>query len=349
MSEHPEALAAQHDVLLLDLDGTVYLSGQIIDHVAESLLAARGLGARSMFVTNNASRSPRTVAAALTEMGVAAAPEDVLTSPEAAAGLLADRHPAGSKVLVVGAPFLAETMTAAGLVPVRTIAEDPVAVVQGHSPDTCWQNLAEACLALRAGADWVACNTDTTLPTDRGLLPGNGAMVQALVAATGLRPRVAGKPNSPLLEQAVDRAGGRRPLVVGDRLDTDIEAAVTAGMPSLLVLTGVSGAADLVAAPVERRPTHLAFDLRGLVDATRGVCIETAAAPGWALSVDGDSGVIAGPDDESDLLPALAMIARTAWRTPVSRWRAEGATAQSVLGRWGLTASSVSTAAAGHG
>ena len=112
--------------------------------------------------------------------------------------------------------------------PVRLATDAPVAVVQGHSPDTGWRDLAEACIALRAGVDWVASNTDSTLPTDRGLLPGNGAMVQALIAATGLTPRVAGKPNRPLLDEAVRRSGASSPLVVGDRLDTDIEAAVLA-------------------------------------------------------------------------------------------------------------------------
>ena len=150
----------------------------------------------------------------------------MLTSPQAAAVMLADRHPAGAKVLVIGAPWLEESVRQAGLEPVRLAEDNPVAVVQGHSPDTGWRNLAEGCIALRAGADWVACNVDTTLPTDRGMLPGNGSMVAALVAATGLHPRVAGKPERPLLDAAVRQVGSSRPLVVGDRLDTDIACAV---------------------------------------------------------------------------------------------------------------------------
>jgi len=177
-------LAESHDALLLDLDGTVYLGGQPIDHVAPALARAAVLGAASVFVTNNASRPPADVAAALTSMGIAAEPADVLTSPQAAAVMLADRHPAGSKVLVIGAPWLEESVRQAGLVPVREAGQNPVAVVQGHSPDTGWRDLAEGCIALRAGADWVACNVDTTLPTDRGMLPGNGSMVAALVTAT---------------------------------------------------------------------------------------------------------------------------------------------------------------------
>ena len=334
-------LAEQFDALLLDLDGTVYLGGRVIDHVADSLTAAGRHGAHAMFVTNNASRSPEEVAQSLNGMGVVAAPADVLTSPEAAATMLSAGHPAGSAVLVVGAPFLASSVQRVGLKPVREAADDPVAVVQGHSPDTGWRNLAEACIALRAGADWVACNVDTTLPTDRGLLPGNGAMVHALMAATGLHPRVAGKPNRPLLDEAVRRAGAARPLVIGDRLDTDIEAGVTADMPSLLVLTGVSTAGDLLVAPPHQRPTHLALDMRGLVDAQRAVAIaESHEQSGWAVTPDGDTLVLAsskapgeaGGDEWADL-HGLAILARAAWRSGRSLARASDDRAAATLHR----------------
>ena len=172
---------------------------------------------------------------------------------------------AGSKVLVVGSESLAGEIDNLGLVPVRRVDEEPVAVVQGHSPDTGWWNLAEACLAIRGGATWVACNSDLTLPTERGQLPGNGAMVTALRAATGAEPQVAGKPERPLLDRAVDSAGAQRPLMIGDRLDTDIAGAVTYGMPSLLVLTGVGTPEDALFAPPELRPGHIAEDMRALL------------------------------------------------------------------------------------
>ena len=163
-------LAETHDALLLDLDGTVYLGGQPIDHVAPALKRASQQGARAVFVTNNASRPPDEVAGQLTGMGVVATAAEVLTSPQVAAQMLADRHEPGSRVLVVGAPWLADSVQDAGLRPVQLATDEPAAVVQGHSPDTGWRNLAEACIALRDGADWVACNVDSTLPTDRGLL-----------------------------------------------------------------------------------------------------------------------------------------------------------------------------------
>ncbi len=346
------SLADQSDALLLDLDGTVYLGGQVIPHVVDVLLEAAACGARPMFVTNNASRPPAEVAVALNAMGIAATPIDVLTSPEVAAAMLADTHPAGSAVLVVGARALADAVAAVGLVPVRLAADAPVAVVQGHSPDTGWRDLAEACIAIRAGVDWVASNTDSTLPTDRGLLPGNGAMVQALIAATGLNPRVAGKPNRPLLDEAVRRSGSRCPLVVGDRLDTDIEAAVLAGMPSLMVLTGVSTAADLLAAPESRRPTYVSLDMRGLVDDAKVAQIVGGEVPGnvekaWTVDVSGTHLVLSsnrngkgttgtGADQDGRDLAALAALAAAAWSTGLVEASGADPAAIATLSRFGL-------------
>jgi len=342
-------LAESYDALLLDLDGTVYLGGQPIDHVAPALARAKQQGARSVFVTNNASRPPTEVAASLAGMGVPAEPDDVLTSPQAAAVMLSDRHPAGTRVLVVGAPWLAESVTNAGLVPVRLSTEEPAAVVQGHSPDTGWRDLAEACIALRGGADWVACNVDSTLPTDRGMLPGNGAMVAALIAATGLHPRVAGKPERPLLDAAIRLVDSQRPLVVGDRLDTDIACAVAAGAPSLLVFTGVSTAADLLAAAPAQRPTYLAFDLRGLVEEDHAVRIPAATSSTssleWSVTSQADSLVLAsGQGSNSDgravsdasALRALAMLTARAWVSGLTAATPQDPSAAAALARCGL-------------
>ncbi len=339
-------LAETHDALMLDLDGTVYLGGQPIDHVAPALARAKQQGARSVFVTNNASRPPAEVAESLSGMGVAAEPDDVLTSPQAAAVMLTDRHPAGTKVLVIGAPWLAESVTLAGLVPVRLATDDPAAVVQGHSPETGWRELAEACIALRAGADWVACNVDSTLPTDRGLLPGNGAMVAALIAATGLAPRVAGKPERPLLDAAIRLVDSKKPLVVGDRLDTDIACAVAAGAPSLLVFTGVSTTQDLLTAVPEQRPTYLAFDLRGLVEEDHAVRIPAASSSSssleWTVTTDNGSLVLAGqggtdgPMTDAGALRALAMLTGRAWASGITDVRAQDNAATAALTRCGL-------------
>ena len=146
--------------------------------------------------------------------------------------MLADQLAPGSRVLVVGTESLAAEIAAAGLVPVRSFDDKPDAVVQGHSPDTGWAILAEAALAIRAGAVWVAANVDATLPTERGLLPGNGSMVAALKAATDAEPQVAGKPAPTLLLDALARGDFRTPLVVGDRLNTDIAGANPPNCPA---------------------------------------------------------------------------------------------------------------------
>jgi HAD superfamily hydrolase (TIGR01450 family) len=198
-------------------------------------------------------------------MGFGATEDEVVTSAQAAAHLLAGRLDSGATVLVVGTDDLAAEIERVGLRPIRRFdGTPPDAVVQGHSPHTAWPDLAEAAYALRAGALWVAANTDVTLPTERGLAPGNGSVVAALRAATDLEPTVAGKPYAPLLDDALDRAGTRFALVVGDRLDTDIDGAHCVGLPSLLVLTGVSTLTDLRKQPAERLPSYVATSLDAL-------------------------------------------------------------------------------------
>lgn len=275
-------LAQRYDGLLLDLDGTVYRGGDVVPHAREAVAAAVG-STRALYVTNNASRGAGEVAAHLRELGFEAAAGDVVTSAQAAARLLAGLVPPGTSVLVVGTESFAAEVRAAGLNPTRSFHPEVGAVVQGHSPDTGWGVLAEAALAIRAGAVWVAANRDATLPTERGLLPGNGSMVAALVAATGRRPVVAGKPERPIMDDAVARAGLRRPLVVGDRLDTDIAGAAAAGLDSLLVLTGVSSVLDVVNAPAALRPTYVAEDLRALLDPADG--LRPGPCAGWSAKV----------------------------------------------------------------
>src|SRR5690606_20645450 len=242
--------------------------------------------------TNNASRGPDAVAAHLAELGYPATPDDVVTSAQAAVRLLAEKLSPGATVLVVGSGDLAEEVARAGLTPIRRFDDEvPAAVVQGHSPHTAWADLAEAAYALRAGALWVAANTDKTLPNERGPAPGNGSMVAALRAASDLEPIVAGKPFAPLLEDAVARVGTRAALVVGDRLDTDIEGADRVALDSLLVLTGVSTIEELAEVGQERTPTYVALSLDALnhppVDADPGLDLAERLRrhPGRAVTV----------------------------------------------------------------
>jgi len=258
--------AASYDVALLDLDGVVYSGPDPIDGAVDALAAARKAGLRLAFVTNNASRSPSAIAEHLTRLGVPARSADVVTSAQAAATLIANRFPAGSPVLVAGSNGLRLAVRERGLRPVSLAADHPVAVVQGYAPDMNYGLLAEAGVAVRDGAFYVATNSDSTLPTPRGPQPGNGSLLQVIITATGTRPVVAGKPETPLHAEAVARTGARNPLVVGDRLDTDIEGAVRGGADAMLVMTGVTAARDAVLAPPGRRPTYVAADLGGLLE-----------------------------------------------------------------------------------
>lgn len=304
------SVAQHHDCLLLDLDGTVFRGHEPTPGAVESL---RTVAARTLYVTNNASRAPGEVAEHLRSLGFAAAAEDVVTSAQSAARLLATTLPAGAPVLVLGTEALAEEVRAVGLEPVRQFADRPVAVVQGISQQTGWPELAEAALAIRAGAWWVATNADRTLPSERGLLPGNGAMIAALRAATDREPEVAGKPQATLMLDALSRGSFERPLVVGDRLDTDIAGANNAGLPSLLVLTGVNDAADAIWAVPGERPDLIAADLRSLH--TPAEELRVAPHPAWRVDLN-DGGTIRVTStgaDPGDPLSVVRAVAHAVW------------------------------------
>ncbi|OFJ52225.1 HAD-IIA family hydrolase [Mycolicibacterium grossiae] len=329
-------LAREHDCLLLDLDGTVFRGQQPTEGAVDTLAA---IEARTLYVTNNASRGPGEVAQHLVDMGFRAAADDVVTSAQSAARLLASQLEAGSRVLVIGTEALADEVRGVGLAPVRQFADDPVAVVQGHSPETGWTTLAEAALAIRSGALWVAANVDRTLPSERGLLPGNGSMVAALSTATDRRPQVAGKPQPTLLNDALARGDFASALVVGDRLDTDIAGAGAAGLPSLLVLTGVSTAADMVHAVPEERPTFVGPDLRALFDAPDA--LRVAPHPAWRVEVGpGSVTVHSDGTPADDPLSVVRATASAVWQSDLGGRDfavvAGDADAREALERWSL-------------
>jgi len=311
-----EPPATRYDVALLDLDGVVYLGGHPIPGAAEALGKAAASGMRLAFVTNNASRTPAAVAAQLTGLGVPAAAQDVITSAQAAARLLAQRLPPGAPVLVVGGIGLRAAVRERGLRPVSVASERPAAVVQGYAPGLTYELLAEGALAVAAGAWYVASNADATLPTPRGRQPGNGSLIQVIVTATGRSPVVAGKPEPPLHAEAVARSGAHHPLVVGDRLDTDIESAVRSGADSLLVLTGVTRPVDVVLAPAGCRPTYLAEGLAGLLVPHPAVTAtpDGYSCGGWQARREGHGGIVlSGSGAGMDGLRALCAVA---WSGP---------------------------------
>lgn len=260
-----QPLTQEHDVALLDLDGVVYVGPDAVPGAAEALATAREQGMSLAFVTNNAARTPHAVADHLTDLGIAARTSEIVTSAQAAARYLSDHLPGGARVLVVGAKGLEEALRERGLTPVLDAQGQVDAVAQGHSPDMNWRLLAEGAIAINRGALWVATNADPTIPSSRGPLPGNGSLVAALRHATRVEPVVTGKPDPTMHRETVLRTGAKRPIVVGDRLDTDIEGANAVGCPSLLVFSGVTTPRDLLAASPKLRPTYIAPDLGGLL------------------------------------------------------------------------------------
>ncbi|AJE86467.1 hydrolase [Streptomyces albus] len=310
-----DRLDSAYDTALLDLDGVVYAGGQAIAHAVDSLAAARERGMHLAYVTNNALRPPEAVAAHLTELGVPAETEDVITSAQAVARLMSEQLPAGARVLVVGGEGLRVALRERGLEPVESVDEEPVAVVQGYGgPELPWGRFAEASYAVARGLPWFASNTDLTIPSARGIAPGNGAAVEVVRIATGASPQVAGKPLPPMHKETILRTGARRPLVVGDRLDTDIEGAFNGGVDSLLVLTGVTDPAQLLAAVPEHRPTYVDADLRGLLTGQPEVRAYEGefGCGGWRAAARGETLELTGEGEPLDGLRALCAAAWSA-------------------------------------
>lgn len=319
------------DGMVCDLDGVIYRGHQAVPHAVQSVLSALSAGLRIVYATNNASRSPDQVAAHLGTLGLPGPSSRVVTSAQAGAGYLAQRCPRGSRVLAVGGPGVSLALKEAGLLPIRaqlrsqqpTPAADSrpqeplVAVLQGYGPEVAWTDLAEAAYAVQTGALWVATNIDSTLPTGRGIAPGNGALVAAVRQAVNVDPVVVGKPQTPVYELSVAALGTsvERTLAIGDRLDTDIRGAIAAGMKSLFVFGGVHGWADLVVAERVSRPSYVATDLRSLHapypepvqdlhDASRWVCGQASA---W-MSASGDLAVSQAGALNERLRAALAAL-----------------------------------------
>ena len=256
------------DLVLADLDGVVYKGAGAIPFAIESINRVAET-IRVGYLTNNASRTDASVAEHLSSLGLSVKPEDVVTSPQAAMKVLSGLVAPGSTVMVVGGEGITFELDRAGYTVTRSALDNPAAVVQGFSPDLGWADLAEAAFALHsregeADVHWVATNTDWTIPVARGIAPGNGTLVSAVHTAVGRLPIVAGKPEVPMFEVAKERFAASTALVIGDRLDTDILGANRAGLKSVLVLTGIDQAKQVLAAVEDQRPTFVMTDLREL-------------------------------------------------------------------------------------
>ncbi len=278
-------------------------------------VSADGVGV--VFATNNASRTPEEVARHLSELGIRAGHWSVATSSQAAAAHLAGVLRLGSRVLAVGGPGVGAALAEAGLIPVTVedLAAPGVtgveAVVQGLGAMVTWTELAEVGYLVETGLPWVATNLDMTLPTARGLAPGNGALVELVRRATGAVPHVVGKPGAALYDLARARLGAAPSgvLACGDRLDTDIAGAIAAGLDSLLVLSGVCSLQDAAFVPKGCRPTYVAADVTGLLRPA----LRLGDAPVDLVEVCPDGSLHVRPEAAADRTHLLAAVVDAAW------------------------------------
>lgn len=308
-----------YDVALFDLDGVVYLGPDPVSGVPEALAQLDRVGTRLMYVTNNAARPAATVVEQLNRLGIDAGLDQVLTSAQVAASALAKELPAGAKVLVCGSDSLASLLSDVGFEIVDSAQAQPDAVIQGYFPTLNWSMFEEAALAVQGGAAWYATNSDATRPTDRGLVPGAGAAIAVLATVLRRQPTIFGKPYRPMLAEAIARTRAQRPIFVGDRLDTDIEGAVNAGIDSLLVFSGAHGKKDLVTATALAHPSYIGSDVTALLRAPRIATLSPGQAVCGAQKVrvtaEGAS-LVTQPDGVEEQLDALWALAQLAWQDP---------------------------------
>ena len=300
-------LAKAYDTALLDLDGVVYIGQDAVPGVIGALNQAHDeFGMTLTCVTNNASRSPQRVADHLMQLGLKVSAADVVTSAQAGASELAKLIPQGSRVFVLGSQDLAREVELVGLLASHDDSLTYDALIQGYWPDMPWRILDFAAELLRSGVPWVATNMDMTIPTPTGVAPGNGTVVQALGQSVNRKPTiVAGKPQTPLMQQSIARTNAKRPLVVGDRLDTDIHGANNVGVDSLLVLSGVTTLTEVLLAPVELRPTYIAWDACEILKPQTGVIFadKIASCGGWQVK----NSDLVGQGDALDGFKAIAI------------------------------------------
>lgn len=249
---------------VIDMDGVVYRGDTCLPHVPEFLSALEQRGIPFLMATNNSMRSPAEFQKKLAGMGIQVDAGRILTSSVATRGWVQDRFPQGTRVFVLGMESLEQAMLGDGYF--TPAGKDAEVVVTGANFQLTFEDLRVATLAIRSGATWVATNGDTTFPTEEGLIPGAGAIIAALTAATSVEPEIVGKPSTGMIEEAIHQLGtaSEETVMLGDRLDTDILAGERAGLVTMLVMTGVTTQDELDASSIE--PDIILPDLAPLVD-----------------------------------------------------------------------------------
>ncbi|WP_226035387.1 TIGR01457 family HAD-type hydrolase [Aquibacillus saliphilus] len=228
----------QYKGFLIDLDGTVYLGTEKIEEAITFVKKLEQKKLPYLFLTNNSTKHPSKVSEILEEMDVPSTPEHVFTTSMATAKFISESHP-GASVYPIGEEGLITALKEEGLTIVEEAADF---VVMGLDRTITYEKLAVGALNIRNGAQFVATNGDVALPTERGFLPGAGSLISVLSVTTGVKPKFIGKPESIIVEQALEVLGTSKEetLMVGDNYHTDILAGINAGIDSLLVHTGVT-------------------------------------------------------------------------------------------------------------
>lgn len=244
---------------LIDLDGTMYRGNERIDGAKEFIDGIHDAGYPYLFVTNNSSATQEEIAAKLTGMGIHARKEQIVTTALATANYI-KRQKEQARVYMIGESGLKQALMESGAI----LADQAVDfVVSGIDRDISYEKLSKACVLIRDGAVFLSTNKDAAIPTERGLLPGNGALTSVLTVSTGVEPVFVGKPEAIIMEEALALIGlGREDvLMVGDNYETDISAGIHAQIDTLMVLTGFSTKEDI--AKQSKQPTYLRHDLKG--------------------------------------------------------------------------------------
>ena len=264
--------------LIIDMDGVLWHGNQAIQGLAEFFAVLREKNLRFVLATNNASSTPQQYVNKLAGMGVAVELGEIMTSAMATAMYLAERHdPAQTRVFVVGEDGALQALQEQGFILTGLYeingesSKGADIVVCGKDHSINWDKLATATLNIRAGAEFIGTNGDNTLPTELGLIHGNGAILAALTTATGVNPTIIGKPEPIMYQQAIARLGASldETIAIGDKLETDILGAVRTGIRSLMVLTGVSSEADLKT--IAYQPTWVMPDIRAVTQALKAL------------------------------------------------------------------------------
>jgi 4-nitrophenyl phosphatase len=264
------AILSSARAFLLDGDGVLYRGLEPLPGAQSFIDTLNASGTPYLLLTNNAALTPQQLAAKMVPMRIAIDAEHIFTSAQATTLWLQERYPAGTRVLVVGEDGLRVALANGGFALVGDHRQAEL-VVAGLDRTATYAKLAEATLAIGRGCPFIGSNPDLSIPTERGVEPGAGAVLAFLQAATGVTPPMIGKPAAPFFHQAMARLGVQpdETVMVGDRYETDILGGHNAGIRTAAVLTGITSAAEFAAA--DPPPTWVFEDLQALLAAWQGV------------------------------------------------------------------------------